>query len=158
MRKLIVRQAIPSDIPNVLPLVEKTYFFHDRLDSARFGAVPDGVEMYRGWLTRLVSSDDGLFIVAELNERIVGFIIGAMQSDPRIYRVQRIGFLHDLWVEEEHRRQGIARQLVSEAVTRLKALGAEQARLDSAAGNEVARKLFTASGSRPSVIEMLKEV
>lgn len=158
MRKAKVRAAKPADIPGVLPLVEKTYLFHDRLDPARFGAVPDGAKRYHGWLSRLVDQEDGVFLVAELEHALIGFTIGVMQTDVRIYRVQRIGFLHDLWVEEQHRRGGIGRQLVSEAIDRFKKLGAEQVRLDTAAPNEIARKLFTSMGFRPSAIEMLKEL
>lgn len=158
MGKAIVRAATAADIPDVLPLVQKTYLFHDALDRARFGAIPGGAEKYHGWLSRLVDSDDGVFLVAERDGRLVGFTIGMMQNDARIYRVQHIGFVHDLWVEEDVRRQGIARQLVSKAIARFQALGAEQVRLDTAAPNEVARSLFTSMGFRPSVVEMLKEL
>ncbi|HLY64561.1 MAG TPA: GNAT family N-acetyltransferase [Chloroflexota bacterium] len=156
MGKAIVRPATAADIPRVLPLVEKTYLFHDALDRARFGAIPGGAEKYHGWLSRLVDSDDGVFLVAELDGRLAGFTIGVMQSDARIYKVQRIGFIHDLWVDEDVRRQGIARELVSKAIARFEALGAEQVRLDTAGSNEVARTLFTSLGFRPSVVEMLK--
>jgi ribosomal protein S18 acetylase RimI-like enzyme len=158
MRKPTVRPATAADIPDVLPLVEKTYLFHDSLDPARFGAIPNGAQKYHGWLSRLVSDGDGVFLVAELEDRLVGFTIGVMQSDARIYRAQRIGFLHDLWVEERVRRRGIARQLVTKAIQRFRTLGAEQVRLDTAAGNEIARTLFASLGFRPSVLEMLKEL
>jgi len=31
----IIRAATAEDVPKVLPLVEKTYLFHDRLDAGR---------------------------------------------------------------------------------------------------------------------------
>ena len=158
MRKASIRRATAGDIPNVLLLVEKTYLLHDALDPARFGAIPGGAEKYHGWLSRLVDSDDGVCLVAELDGRLVGFTIGVMQTDARIYKVQRIGFLHDLWIDEDCRRKGVARQLVSQAIERFEALGAQQVRLDTAADNEIARKLFISVGFRASVVEMLKEI
>jgi ribosomal protein S18 acetylase RimI-like enzyme len=61
-------------------------------------------------------------------------------------------------VEEEYRHEGIARQMVMLAVERFKATGARQVRLDTAAPNEAARKLFASCGFRPSTTEMLLEL
>jgi RimJ/RimL family protein N-acetyltransferase len=43
-------------------------------------------------------------------------------------------------------------------VSRFGQLGVTQIRLDTAAANEPARRLFASVGFRPSVIEMLREI
>lgn len=151
----LVRQGTLADLPSVLPLIEKTAAFHAQLDPQRFGLKPNVAASYEGWITRMFDEPANAFFVAEFDGRIVGFVLGAMQDDARIYSVGRIGFIHDLWVEEDQRQKGIGRQLVLAAVEHFRGHGAEQARLDSATSNERAQRLFASRGFRPSVVEML---
>ena len=81
-----------------------------------------------------------------------------MEREIPIYRIEEFGFIHDLWVEEDYRHEGIARQMVTLAVERFREIGVPQIRLDTAAGNEAARALFAACGFRPSTTEMLIEL
>ena len=48
--------------------------------------------------------------------------------------------------------------MTMEAVERFRAIGVTQIRLDTAAANEAARKLFASCGFRTSVVEMLREI
>lgn len=113
---------------------------------------------YRRWLTQRADDPRSVFIVAQREERIVAFLIGTVEAEIPIYRVKEFGFIHDLWVEEEYRHEGIARQMTMLAIERFKALGVQQIRLDTAAANEPARKLFASCGFRISVMEMLIEL
>ena len=90
--------------------------------------------------------------------KIVGFIVGTVEREIPIYRLREYGFLHDLWVEPEYRNEGVARQMVMLAVEKFKEIGVEQVRLDTAAKNEGARRLFESCGFAESVREMLMEV
>jgi ribosomal protein S18 acetylase RimI-like enzyme len=114
--------------------------------------------MYDEWLKRLTKNPRGVFLVAESPGKIVGFVVGTAEKEIPIYRLEEFGFLHDLWVEEEYRHEGIGRQLVMLAVEKFKQMGMKQVRLDTAAPNEGARKLFEACGFRVSVVEMLIEL
>jgi len=63
--------------------------------------------------------------------RLVGFLVGTVEREIPVFRLQQFGFIHDLWVEPEYRHEGIARQLVMLAVERFGADG----RAPGAAGN-----------------------
>jgi ribosomal protein S18 acetylase RimI-like enzyme len=151
----LIRPGTLDDLTGVLPLIDKTAHFHEQLDPDRFGLKPDVAESYRGWLTRMSDDAANALVVAEVDGRIVGFALGAMQTDARIYSVGPVGFIHDLWVEEGQRRAGIGRQLVVAAIEHFRQHGAEQVRLDSAFANEPAQRLFANVGFRPAVVEML---
>ena len=142
-------------MPKVLPLIEKTAKFHEKLDPDRFGLKPNVTAGYQGWIQRMHDEPANAFLVAAIGERIVGFVLGAIQDDARIYKVGRIGFIHDLWVEEDARRGGIGRQLVTAAIEHFRSHGAEQVRLDSAVSNERAQSVFRSIGFRPAMTEML---
>jgi ribosomal protein S18 acetylase RimI-like enzyme len=89
---------------------------------------------------------------------ILAFLLATVEREVPIYLIREYGFIHDLWVEDTHRQQGLARQLVQQAIAHFKQMGVEQVRLDTAAANETARKLFVACGFRVSVVEMLIEL
>jgi ribosomal protein S18 acetylase RimI-like enzyme len=153
-----IRPAKAEDVPAVLPMVAKTCALHESWDPAKYGFLPNPHERYRRWLTQRVTDPRSVFIVAQREDRIVAFLIGDVEDEIPIYRVTEFGFLHDLWVEPEYRNEGIARQMVMLAIEQFKSMGVAQVRLDTAAANDPARKLFTSCGFRVSTIEMLMEL
>lgn len=166
-----IRPATPDDVPAVLPMVEKVCRFHEQLDPVKFGYRDNPAAMYDDWLRRRATDPQSVFLVADAGaddagaddaqdgaRRLVGFIVGTLTTEIPIYRLRQYGFLHDLWVEEKYRNEGIGRQLVTLAVERFREIGVSQIRLDTAAENEAARNLFRACGFRPSSVEMVMEV
>lgn len=150
-----IRPATADDVPGVLPMVGKVCAYHEGLDPQRYSFVPQIEERYRGWLTERAGDGESVFLVAEREGRLVAFLVGSVLGEIPIYRVKRYGFVHDVWVEPEYRNEGIARQLVMLAVERFRGMGVPQVRLDTAAPNGVARKLFAGCGFRESGVEML---
>src|SRR3954447_6673326 len=153
-----IRPATPDDVPAVLPMVRKVCAFHEALDPAKYGFRGDPGRMYDAWLRGRATDPRGVFLVAdrggEDGAKLVAFLVGTVEREIPIYRLKEFGFVHDLWVEEKYRHEGIARQMVTLAVERCGEIGVRQVRLDPAAGNEPARNLFVACGFRPSVTEM----
>lgn len=154
-----IRPATPDDVPAVLPMVRKVCAFHENLDPAKYGFRDDPGRMYRDWLVSRAKDERSVFLVADRGGgKLVGFLVGTVEPEIPIYRVTEFGFLHDLWVEEGYRNEGLARQMVTLAVERFRAIGVPQVRLDVAAANGAARALFERCGFRPSVTEMLIEL
>jgi ribosomal protein S18 acetylase RimI-like enzyme len=169
-----IRPATPDDVPAVLPMVRAVCAFHEQLDPAKYSFRGDPGAMYDDWLRKRARDPESVFLVADAGpalslpkgpdeqdvarRKLVGFIIGTVVDEIPIYRVTRYGFLHDLWVEERYRHEGVGRQLVTEAVARFREIGVPQVRLDTAFANEAARGLFRTCGFRPSIVEMLMEL
>lgn len=156
-----IRPATPADVPAVLPMVRRVCAFHEQLDPAKYSFRDDPGRLYRDWLARRATDPRGVFLVADRGDeqrKLVGFLVGSVEDEIPIYRVTEFGFIHDLWVEADYRHEGLARQMVTLAVERFRAIGVTQVRLDVAAGNAPARALFERCGFRPSVTEMLIEV
>jgi ribosomal protein S18 acetylase RimI-like enzyme len=153
-----IRPATAEDVPDVLPMVVKTCALHESWDPAKYGFLPNPQDRYRRWLTQRADDPRSVFLVAQREGKIVAFLIGTVEAEIPIYRVKEFAFIHDLWVEEEYRNEGIARQMVMLAIERFKGMGVSQVRLDTAAANEPARKLFASCGFRLSTMEMLMEL
>ena len=45
-----IRLAKAGDVPSVLPMVAKICAFHEALDPAKYGFLPEPARMYEGWL------------------------------------------------------------------------------------------------------------
>jgi ribosomal protein S18 acetylase RimI-like enzyme len=157
-RTMDIRPAVAEDVPGVLPMVAKICALHEGWDPAKYGFLPNPEERYRRWLTTRAGDPRSVFLVAEREGRLVAFLIGTIEEEIPIYRLKEFGFIHDLWVEEEYRHEGIARQMVMLAVEQFKSQGVQQIRLDTAMTNEAARKLFASCGFRISTMEMLMEL
>jgi ribosomal protein S18 acetylase RimI-like enzyme len=162
---MLIRPAVPADVPAVLPMVNQICALHESWDWAKYGFLPNPAQRYERWLIQQSKSDRSVFLVAELaatesNETglLAGFLIGTVEEEIPIYRLDKYGFIHDLWVEPNYRSAGVGRQLVKTAQQRFAHLGVKQIRLDTALANESARRLFQSCGFRISTIEMLDEL
>jgi ribosomal protein S18 acetylase RimI-like enzyme len=91
-------------------------------------------------------------------ESVVGYLLGSLEERDWSDLRDACGKIHDLYVDGSVRREGVARRLVDEAVTRLTAMGAPRVVLMAAWRNEAARALFGHLGFRPTMLEMTREV
>jgi ribosomal protein S18 acetylase RimI-like enzyme len=156
---MLIRSATSDDVPQVLPMVAKICALHENWDTAKYGFLPYPEQRYEKWLTRLAnSSDRSVFLVAEDEGKLGGFLVATVEREIPIYRLQEYAFIHDIWVEPEYRQNGVARQMVMLCVERFQKMEIHQIRLDTTAVNEAARRLFASCGFRISTIEMLKEL
>jgi ribosomal protein S18 acetylase RimI-like enzyme len=120
--------------------------------------------MYRRWLAARTEDPQSVFLVADHDRLLsdvpylVGFLVGTIEKPIPIYRIDRFGFIHDLWVEEDYRHEGLGRQMTMLAMEKFRDLGVKQLRLETAAANEPARKLFASCGFRTASLEMLAEL
>src|SRR5438552_8741951 len=126
---MLIRPATAEDVPQVLPMVAKICALHESWDAAKYGFRENVVQMYRGWLTSRARDSQSVFLVAQREQSIsseprahqlAGFVVGAREREIPIYRIERFGFIHDLWVEPEFRNEGIRRQLAMVAIEKLR--------------------------------------
>lgn len=153
-----IRPATPVDVPAILPLVGKVASFHENLDSAKFGYLENVQERYRSWLHDRATDPRSVLLVAEHENAIVGFIVATVEREIPVYRLAEFGFIHDLWVDQTYRNEGLGRRLVTTVVETFRGMGVKQVRGDTAAANTAAAALLAACGFRPSTIEMLIEL
>jgi ribosomal protein S18 acetylase RimI-like enzyme len=156
---MLIRTATSDDVPQVLPMVAKICALHENWDTAKYGFLPYPEQHYEKWLTWLANnSDRNVFLVAEDEGKLGGFLVATVEREIPIYRLQEYAFIHDIWVEPEYRQNKVAQQMVMLSVQRFKEMEVQQIRLDTTAVNEAARRLFASCGFRISTIEMLKEL
>jgi ribosomal protein S18 acetylase RimI-like enzyme len=155
---MTIRRATADDVPSVLPMVGKLAALHESWEPAKYAYKPNVQEMYRSWMRSRAIDSRSVFLVAEREGRVVGFLVATVEREIPSYRLDEYGFIHDVWVEPEYRNEGVARQMTMLAIEKFREIGVKQIRLDTAGPNEAARGLFASCGFRPSTTEMLLEL
>ena len=102
---LNIRAVKQSDLDSVLPMMEKLSELHQNWDSVKYGFVEDVTSLYRNWLSECARNSRIVSLVTTINERVIAFVIGTVDQNPRVYRVPQYGFIRDLWVEEDYRKK-----------------------------------------------------
>ena len=155
---MTIRSATLQDVPAVLPMVDHIGALHESWDKAKYSFRGRPSEMYRNWMKDRAVDPRSVFLVAEREGRLIAFLVATTEPEIPIYRLNEYGFIHDLWVEESYRNEGVARQMTMLAIERFRDMGVKQIRLDTTAANEAARALFASCGFRVSTVEMLMEL
>jgi ribosomal protein S18 acetylase RimI-like enzyme len=153
-----IRPGTIEDIPAILPMVANIAALHENWDPAKYGYLEHPEQKYGRWLPSRVTDPRSVLLVADRKPGLVAFLVGTVETEIPLYRLKEFGFIHDLWVEEEYRHEGIGRQMMMLAIEQFKKIGVKQIRLDTVMPNEAARNLFKKVGFRPAVIEMLLEI
>ena len=122
---------------------------HEAWDPAKFGYKKHPEQMYRGWLAARAGDPRSVFLVADRDGKLVGFLVAAVETEIPIYRLAEFGFIHDIWVDPDYRNEGIARQLVMVAIEKFRDMGMKQVRGDTAAART--HLLQAAKDSDPAI-------
>src|SRR5262249_58581738 len=127
---------------------------HHASDTRRYLQVEHAEAGYGRYLVSQLSREDSLVLGADQSGRVVGFLYADLE--PTSWKDLRgpCGFVHDVYVDESARRQGVGRELVRAAVAWIHSRGMSQVVLWSKTGNGSAQRLFAALGFRSTMVEM----
>ena len=127
---------------------------HHASDPRRFIQTDRPEEGYGRFLVSQLANPDTLVLVAENADEILGYVFAGIE--PTSWRDLRgpCGFIHDVYVEESARHQGVGQSLLREAIAWAHSRGMSQVVLWSKSGNDRAQHLFAKLGFRVTMIEM----
>jgi len=152
-----IRTAIPSDLDAVLSLLRELDEAHVVLEPSLLRPFSEPPRPSEWLLTRFSDPNEACF-VAELDERVVGFVWSKSQSPPAIpaFIQQPLQIVGDVVVEASLRGRGIGRALVERALEWGRARGLKQVQLTVFAQNGRARDFYERLGFRPLSVVLLK--
>ena len=146
-----------ADLPRVAKLAAELVRLHHNFDPQRFFC-PDRVEQgYEWWFGQELGREQVVLLVAERGDRLVGYVYARIEERDWNQLLDTHGAVHDLWVEQQDRRSGVASALAGAAIKALTAKGAPRIVLHTAAANEAAQRFFERLGFRRTMVEMTRE-
>jgi len=127
---------------------------HHAADARRFIQVDHPEAGYGRFLVSQIAVAGSRLLVAEQDDRIVGYVFAALEGTSWMELRGPCGVVHDLYVDEAARGQGAGRLLMRAALEWIHAQGRAQTVLLTKTGNEHAQALFRSLGFRSTMIEM----
>jgi GNAT superfamily N-acetyltransferase len=149
-----IRPASKSDLVAIGRLGAALMRQHHASDPRRFILTDRPEEGYGRFLVSQLANPNFLVLVAERENEILGYVFAGIE--PTSWRDLRgpCGFIHDVYVHESARRQGIGLGLLRAAIAWAHSRGMTQVVLWSKSGNDGAQRLFAKLGFRDTMIEM----
>ncbi|MCU0693376.1 MAG: GNAT family N-acetyltransferase [Polyangiaceae bacterium] len=155
-----IRNARNDDLEAVGRLAGRLVRLHHDFDPGRW-MMPDGVEAgYARYFATQLTNPRTVILVAEdeTTHEIVAYAYAALEERNWAELRDECGRLHDVFVTERARRQGLARAMLRECVERLAAMGTPLVVTTAAWQNRTSQALIKSLGFRPTVIELAKDL
>jgi ribosomal protein S18 acetylase RimI-like enzyme len=155
---IVIRRANRRDLPALGRLGAKLVRAHYGFDPKRFMEPGPGLEKGYAWfLGTQIDDSDVVIFVAERDKVIVGYVYAGIEEKSWKELRDEAGFIHDVVVDDDARREGVGSRLVEEAAAWLVSRGVPRVMLWTAEKNGPAQRLFDSLGFRRTMIEMTRE-
>jgi ribosomal protein S18 acetylase RimI-like enzyme len=145
-KRYLVRTAEERDVEAIVGLWREFVRFHQELDDrvrTRGGSADSFADLVRS----LLESDRDRVIVAEAADGcLMGYAIGNDRDTALGRGPGRYGFVSDIYVDERHRREGVARALFSDLEHWFKERGLTSVELGVLHVNTVGQAFWRAQG------------
>jgi len=147
-RHILLRAAMRRDVAAVSKLERAASQTEHRLIPDIAGRRIDARVSRRHWRHAIAHPRKRLFVATRGAEVLGAIGVDLLVSGHRLAHVRRRVYLHSLFVKPAARRLGLARRLTQLALDWGRGRGAVQARLEMAAPNHSARRLYESVGFR----------
>ncbi len=161
MEGLVIREARPEDLEEVLRLWLQMVEFHGDLDpSLRMRTDAEALESARTYLRAGLEHPDSRLFVAEVAGAagLAGFLLAHVRPVSPLALPPTCGTISDICVDERLRRQGAGRQLFLAARDWLGQRGQTVIRLNVATANPAGQAFWRTMGAAEQMVLMRIEL
>jgi ribosomal protein S18 acetylase RimI-like enzyme len=130
---------------------------HHESDPRRFLMVDHPEAGYGRFLVAQLSDPDSFVAVAEESGAVVGYVFAEVGGTSWKDLRGPGGFIHDIYVDDRARGQGVGMELLRAALEWIDTKGMSQTVLFSKTGNVSAQRLFAKMGFRETMVEMTRD-
>lgn len=158
-----IRNATPKDVPALTKLWYGLMDYHMGMAKTKdqkelYELRSDAGEKWVAWLLSHLQSKDSLVLVAEDNGKIVGYSLSTIKPNVPIYVVDKLGHMHDLYIEPEYRGKGVGKTFFQHVMTWLKKKRIKYVSIGAQAINLNAREIYRKWGNKEFYIELRKRI
>jgi L-amino acid N-acyltransferase YncA len=154
----MVREAGVADVPRIVEMLKHLTDAHERYDGQRFVAPADAASVYGAWVVQATPGGDVLALVAVGGDgSVVGYLMAEHFGPMPKYWAPECIYVHDIYVEPEARKRGMADALLERAADWGKSRGVKQLRGIVANANQLGQAFFARSGFRIGALEFVRD-
>ena len=107
---------------NIIPRDERLKEFFERKKEAP--------EMFRKMILKRISDKNALILIAEENDKPVGYCMSIIKDHIPIYKIDKVGYISDLYVEEKFRGKKISSEFKKRSIEFFKRKGMKCATIE----------------------------
>ena len=155
---MITRIGHAADFEAVAPLMMAFRKHQQQLDPALNALHPDAERRFRRWVGHMIEDPRAIFLVAEEQGRIIGFLAASIEKDLPIYLHEEFALVRQWWVEPEFRGRGTGKALLKHAASEVAAAGLTQLRVRTAADDQTLATILSRCDLRRCACESLMEL
>lgn len=154
--KIKVRKAKIKDADEISNLNYLLMKYHEKFDNY-YKINKNHRKIYSKYIKKFIRSKNTLVLVAEVDKKIVGLMLGAIEKRPPIMKVVKFGHLKDTFVLPGYRRRGIGKILAKELMKWFESKEVEFVELESDIRNKIGVKAWKSLGFKPFMVKMKKK-
>ncbi|MFC1690780.1 GNAT family N-acetyltransferase [Nanoarchaeota archaeon] len=109
-----IRKARLKDIPSMFPLWLDLMKQHEKIDHFHYELGKGSKEIFKKWIRSNIYSKNALYLVAEDNNKIVGYIGGRIEKRPLCFKIKENGYVLAAVVSRKYQNKGIGKKLTNE--------------------------------------------
>lgn len=152
---MTIRPVTASDWPRIGELSELLVRAHHGYDASRFMPVNMlPADVYTSRVRAEIERGQMIVRVADIDGGVVGYVFAGIEPESWKELRHEAGYIHDLVVDDTHRRSGIGGALLASAVEWFDTRQVTRIMLWTAPQNMQAQSLFRRTGFRQTMIEM----
>ncbi|MEI7792850.1 MAG: GNAT family N-acetyltransferase [Candidatus Berkelbacteria bacterium] len=165
--EILIREYENADYDAFLQIIEEFQRYIAKTDSrgvcCDFRSLED-VKKYADQSLRDVAEREGAIYFAEIDDKIAGFILGIVERNEKdtlyilTHKPGAHGWIGEVFVSPEFRKQGIARKLIDKITADFKTKGCVNVRLYVMADNKLAISAYENLGFQTRDLEMSKDI
>ena len=106
-----IRKARQEELLKIGRLWGKFMAFNAEFNSS-FRVKKKAPEIFSKEMIEKIQDSNCRLTVAEIDGELVGFCYSYISHKPKYFKLEKFGFVGDLYVEPQYRRQGVGRMLV----------------------------------------------
>jgi ribosomal protein S18 acetylase RimI-like enzyme len=154
--EIIIRNGRIKDKKQVLEVWEELMEYHIRISSIDYEMKDDAPELFMKFFENNVRSRIKKAVVAEENGKVIGYILGAIQKRPPLFKTTHHAFITDAAVLQENRNKGVGTKLLEEFASWAKEKGMKYVVLSVVPENKIGKIFWEKLGFQTIMLNQRK--
>jgi ribosomal protein S18 acetylase RimI-like enzyme len=154
---ITIREAREDELLKAGELWADFMRFNGKFDSS-FTIKDKAKDIFSREMLEKYPAKDSRLAVADDGRELVGFCFSYISRKPKYFKIERFGFIGDLYVKQEYRRKGVGHDLVRDAFNFFAKRRVNQIELLVAVKNEDSIKFWEAHGFNQLLTWMYKRI
>lgn len=157
MDGVLVRMAVPADVPAIVALWRESTTLHGARDPV-FRPRADGHLAFERFVSGRIGAPDAVVIVADVGGVVAAYGVCVLRSRPDYFEPGEHGLVTDLDVSSDHRRRGLGERVLDGLCGWLRERGIGRVEAEVVSANELSTGFWRKRGFVTYYQAMSREV